>query len=42
MALFNDASITIRVIYRTIDNVRRAGKMKNAKQTCTKAFFTAK
>ncbi len=37
----NDASNTIRAIYRKMENVRRAGKMKNAKQTCMRAFFTA-
>ncbi len=38
----NDASNTIRAIYRKMENVCRAGKMKNAKQTCIRAFFTAK
>jgi hypothetical protein len=38
----NDASNTIRVIYRKMENVHRAGEMKNAKQTCIRAFFTAK
>jgi hypothetical protein len=38
----NDASNTIRAIYRKMENVRRAGKMKNAKQACIRAFFPAK
>jgi hypothetical protein len=36
-----DASNTIRAIYRKMENVCRVSKMKNAKQTCIKAFFTA-
>ncbi len=38
----NDASNTIRAIYRKMENHHRAGKMKNAKQICIRAFFTAK
>ncbi len=38
----NDASNTIREIDRKLEHVCRAGKMKNAKQTCFIAFFTVK
>ncbi len=38
----NDASNTIRAIFRNMENVCRAGKMKNAKQTSIRAFFTTK
>lgn len=37
----NDVSNAIRAIYRKQENVRRAGKMKSAKQTCIRAFFAA-
>jgi hypothetical protein len=42
ISVVNDASNTIRAINRNMENVCRAGKIKNAKQTYIRAFFTAK